>query len=521
MILCVFSEKNGKYVLKFNPNAKADIWKKFPLVWKVSADGVESEAKYYTACCKCLKVYQYKDSEGRNFGTKNLLDHKQRCLGSPKTNTQLELRQCFRNKPQLSQQDKDHLKRKQTEYCIEGYHSFKSIEHEGLLNLLQTTVDLGAKYGKFDVSDVLVKRKTISREADLLAVTVKAQLTERLKTCTYDGTVSLCIDMYTDDYRKQSYLDVHASWVDRDFSTHHAALAVHHFGSGAHTGENISIAVDEILSQYGLPVNDTPVTTDHGSNIVAALKNSVRLDCLCHRLHTVLETAWRDTRHNEPDASAYESAISELCRFVKQSTGLQEQLPMSLKHGGNTRPWVSLFRRAESVEKSYEALVTVLEGKERLDLIASVNRSLNRDMIEITRSVKEIFESLEKVEEPTLQLVAPSYYLLMKKFTPTVRESRVMNTFKKNLQKYMDDKFWTSIKALHWMATFLDPTFKLLEFIPMTTADDIGFRRDLLNDLDSWMLEEMKVVEEKLKARCTNVDEEARFDLKTFCYLLF
>ena len=45
--------------------------------------------------------------------------------------------------------------------------------------------------------------------------------------------------------------------------------------------------------------------------------------------------------------------------------------------------------------------------------------------------------------------------------------------------------------------------------------------RDLLNDLDSWMLEELKVVEEKLKARCTNVKEEARFDLMTFCYLLF
>ena len=70
------------------------------------------------------------------------------------------------------------------------------------------------------------------------------------------------------------------------------------------------------------------------------------------------------------------------------------------------------------------------------------------------------------------------------------------------------------------MATFLDPTFKLLEFIPMTTANEIGFRRDLLNDLDFWMLEELKVVKEKLKARCTNVEEEAMFDLMTFCYLL-
>ena len=90
--------------------------------------------------------------------------------------------------------------------------------------------------------------------------------------------------------------------------------------------------------------NVTPVTTDHGANIVSALKNAVRLDCMCHRLHTVLESAWRDTRRDEPEASAYENAVSELCRFVKQSTGIQEQLPKSLKHGGDTRPWVSLYR---------------------------------------------------------------------------------------------------------------------------------------------------------------------------------
>jgi len=44
------------------------------------------------------------------------------------------------------------------------------------------------------------------------------------------GTVSLCTDMYTDDYRKQSYLDVYVSWINRQFQKHHAALAVRHFG---------------------------------------------------------------------------------------------------------------------------------------------------------------------------------------------------------------------------------------------------------------------------------------------------
>lgn len=99
-----------------------------------------------------------------------------------------------------------------------------------------------------------------------------------------DGTVSICLDLYTDDYRKQAYLDVHCNWIDRDFSSHHTALAVKHFGTNAHTGQNIQQAVSDILAAYGLSVNETPATTDHASNIVAALKNGVRLDCVCHRL---------------------------------------------------------------------------------------------------------------------------------------------------------------------------------------------------------------------------------------------
>jgi len=82
----------------------------------------------------------------------------------------------------------------------------------------------------------MVKRNTVSREAAILASEVKAQLVRRLKEPAEDGTVSLSIDMYTDDFRKKSYLDVHASWIDNDFTFHHAALAVRHFGTEAHTG---------------------------------------------------------------------------------------------------------------------------------------------------------------------------------------------------------------------------------------------------------------------------------------------
>ena len=263
------------------------------------------------------------------------------------------------------------------------------------------------------------------------------------------------------------------------------------------------------------------MTTDHGSNIVAALKNGIRLDCLCHRLHTVIDSAWKDTCQDVAEVAAYEAAISDLCRFAKQSTGVQEQLPKSLKHGGDTRPWVSMFRRAESVEASYDTLVTLLTGKNRLELIAGVNRLFNRDVLEITKSVKEVFESLEKAGDATLQLVVPSYYLLMKKMAPIMRDSVMTQTLKSNIRKYLDSKFWTSINALHWMATFLDPTFKQLDCIPDQTKKEDSFKRNLKNDLDSWMMQDLNFVMDRLNDENTDGAEASKPKFAPFFHFFY
>jgi len=132
----------------------------------------------------------------------------------------------------------------------------------------------------------------------------------------------------------------------------------------------------------------------------------------------------------------------------------------------------------------------------------------NRDVMEITRSVKQVFESLEKAEDATLQLVMPSYYLLTMKMAPAVRDSVMTRTFKDNLRKYLDSTFWTSINALHWMATFLDPSFKQLVFIPENNASDARFKRNLQSDLDTWMTEELNVVTERLNACVVDAEQD-------------
>jgi len=75
-----------------------------------------------------------------------------------------------------------------------------------------------------------------------------------------------------------------------------------------------------------------------------------------------------------------------------------------------------MYRRAESVEASYESLVVVLTERSKLELIAYVSRSLNKEIMQLTKSIVNVFHSLENASEPTLQYVAPSYFLLHDNF---------------------------------------------------------------------------------------------------------
>jgi len=90
---------------------------------------------------------------------------------------------------------------------------------------------------------------------------------------------------------------------------------------------------------------------------------------------------------------------------------------------------VSIYRHAESAEESYEALVPILAERNRLELIGKVNRTLNRVIMKVNGCMKEVFESLEAVDKPTMQLVGPSYYLLQRNLKAVPRDSKVMTTF--------------------------------------------------------------------------------------------
>ena len=54
------------------------------------------------------------------------------------------------------------------------------------------------------------------------------------------------------------------------------------------------------------------------------------------------------------------------------------------------------------------------------------------------------------------------------------------------VQKSIDVKYWNSTKAVHWVATFLDPTFKSMGFISTSTPSEKEFKDNLVKDVMTW-----------------------------------
>ena len=136
-------------------------------------------------------------------------------------------------------------------------------------------------------------------------------------------SLAVTLDLWTDDYKHMSYIDVHAFWIDQSVEMKHRILAICHFGSKRHTAGNIALTVQKILSEYEIDASNVAITTDHGTNVVSAfrmglLNSSARLDCMAHWLHTCFTTIWSRACSAQPELLEYDNHASALAKYCNQ-----------------------------------------------------------------------------------------------------------------------------------------------------------------------------------------------------------
>jgi hypothetical protein len=70
-------------------------------------------------------------------------------------------------KKSLPEKYKLKLKDAELKYVVAGSHSFRSLENDGILDLLQVGIDIGTNVGLVNVKDIFYLRQTIREEASV------------------------------------------------------------------------------------------------------------------------------------------------------------------------------------------------------------------------------------------------------------------------------------------------------------------------------------------------------------------
>ena len=93
----------------------------------------------------------------------HIMGHAENCKPRQNKYKQQLLTSYFNKKTlKLSKSEKLAIKDAELQFCVRGYHSFNSLENDGLNTPIQTFVNIAGKYGVFEVKDLFYSRNTIS-----------------------------------------------------------------------------------------------------------------------------------------------------------------------------------------------------------------------------------------------------------------------------------------------------------------------------------------------------------------------
>ena len=304
------------------------------------------------------RTHSKKDINGKrkNYGLNGMHDHLKQCKSKSKinlTNNQghnvqttafgIQPKFVF-NKNALPEKYKLKLKDAELKFIVAGSHSFNALENNGILNLIQTGIEIGANFGLVDVKDIFYGRKTIREEVLLKYDQYTNQTRSLLEEPIKQHCVAAMAHLWTDDVMKRSYLDFTLFFVNDIYELKHTLLRCKHFHKEK-SGINIWHEIEEIFQSFNLSFGDPPLNTDQDSNMIKALSitNEARYPCLAHRTNTVLETAWENVKIINIEFKNFCTSVSNLRTYCQQSGGIQFRLPKTLKRTSGTRPCCSYF----------------------------------------------------------------------------------------------------------------------------------------------------------------------------------
>lgn len=237
---------SGDYVLVAPANkAKSEVWKSFDHVHNENNEPVG-----YVKRKKCDILLKY---DSKMTGNSSLIRHVDQSSSTPASAQDQPRIKSF-----VTASKPIPAKVKQTEkcvsFCCKDIRPFNIVNGGGFKELAQELINVGAAYGRVPVNSVIPRHVTIAKKCTDMAEEKRKALVQTLQTLLKDGTVAMTTDMWTEDYRKISYLTITCHFISEDMELVNKTLTTTMFPlEEAKTGENIRWEILKLLvTKFGL-----------------------------------------------------------------------------------------------------------------------------------------------------------------------------------------------------------------------------------------------------------------------------
>ncbi|KAK3907808.1 Transposable element Hobo transposase [Frankliniella fusca] len=360
----------------------------------ISTETVKEKYSGYLYCVSCKQVKSYVSSKGTSGLSRHPCVKKAEAarLAAPPEDTPL---------PPLNQivpgKVKSEVLKMSTLYCATDLASFQSVEGEGFLNLAQSFVDIGATHGRLDVRRMVPHRTTVTDKLEEIAGDIKLKFVPRAREAIAAGRCAATTDMWTQENKKVHFLAVILHILNSEDKLERRTAFTIDFGDEAASAENIRA---QIMFQFQLlgigeeEVEKIVFVTDRGANIVSALKNFSRLDCISHVINTVLKTGLGLKRYEitmlTPEASDIVGSVRELLTHLNARLPMKSKFPISKKQRPHCvtppvyLPMLTAFR------KRLTEITQRLKLRSEEFLLAGIDIDRVDDLIQTLRPVEKL-----------------------------------------------------------------------------------------------------------------------------------
>jgi hypothetical protein len=291
-----------------------------------------------------------------------------------------------------------------------------------------------------------------------------AQVKEKLQTAvglaiTTDGWQSIAV---------HSYAAITAHWLDDDFRMQRSMLGVERM-LGSHTHQNIGDMLVRVLDSFGIRDKAFHFTTDNAENWVKAITEVVgglHSRCFAHTLQLLVNKALEKHEKLISDVRGVVTVFSHSTAKVEQleASQLLCGLPKKRLSTDVVTRWQSKYDMCKDVFENQRAL----EMGELVPLDKRLSATAWAQLAELVAGLKpyrEVTDALQAEKYPTLNLLLPSWFLLIEDAEDYAKTRCVRGKLADELIKEMDRRSAKISSRATLMACLLDPRLRQLRFL--------------------------------------------------------